>query len=163
MFTYKNLSLSFGFVYRYGNKIRLDDAFNSNYTDYNALPGDLINRWQFPGDEQITNIPAILDKTMEEQLDERSLNPYELYNKSDLRVADGDFIRLKDIKVSYKLPKKLLQGTFIRSANLSAQAYNLWLLYSDKKLNGIDPEFFQSGGISLPMSRTYTFSVNLKF
>ncbi|WP_101261584.1 SusC/RagA family TonB-linked outer membrane protein [Labilibaculum filiforme] len=162
-FSYKNLSCSFSLVYRYGNKIRLDDAYRSSYSDYSSLPGDLINRWQFKGDENITNIPAILDISEAEKLDEAGLNPYELYNKSDVRIADGDFVRLKDIKVSYQLPKSLLKNTFVQSANVSLQGYNLWLLYSDSKLNGIDPEFYQSGGISLPLSRSYTFSLNVKF
>lgn len=127
------------------------------------LYGELINRWQFKGDENITNIPAILDIAEAEKLSEASLNPYQLYNKSDVRVADGDFVRLKDVKVSYRIPQSFLKKTFIQSANVSLQGYNLWLLYSDDKLNGIDPEFYQSGGISLPLSRTYTFSLNVKF
>ncbi|MCY1633434.1 SusC/RagA family TonB-linked outer membrane protein [Marinifilum sp. D737] len=162
-FSYKNLSLSFSLIYRYGNKIRLDNVYSSSYSDYQALPGELINRWQFKGDEKITKIPAILDISEAEKLDEAGLNPYELYNMSTERVADGDFIRLKDVKISYSFPKRMLKKTFIEGANLSLQAYNLWLLYSDDKLNGIDPEFYQSGGISLPLSRTYTFSLNLKF
>jgi TonB-linked SusC/RagA family outer membrane protein len=162
-FSYKNLSFSFSLVYRYGNKIRLDDNYKSSYSDYAALPGELINRWQFKGDENMTNIPAILDTSEAEKLREAGLNPYRLYNKSDVRVADGDFIRVKDIKLSYRLPQSFLKKTFIQSANVSLQGYNLWLLYSDDKLNGIDPEFYQSGGISLPLSRTYTFSLNVKF
>jgi TonB-linked SusC/RagA family outer membrane protein len=162
-FSYKDLSLSFSVVYRYGNKIRLDDVYASSYSDYQSLPGELINRWQFKGDESVTKIPAILDRAEAEKLDDAGLNPYEMYNKSDARVADGDFVRLKDVKVSYSLPKKLLRKSFIEGANVSFQAYNLWLLYSDDKLNGIDPEFYQSGGISLPLSRTYTFTLNLKF
>lgn len=162
-FRYKNISFSFSFVYRYGNKIRLDDAFSGSYSDYRSLPGDLINRWSFPGDEDRTIIPAIITPAVSRRLAEASLNPYEMYNKSDVRVADGDFVRLKSIKLTYNFPNKLLSKTFIKSANVSASAFNLWLLYSDSKLNGIDPEFFQSGGISLPMSRSYTLTLNLRF
>ena len=162
-FKYKNISLSVSLVYRYGNKIRLDDAFYGSYSDYSSLPGDLINRWSFPGDEQVTNIPAIITPGENQKLEDESLNPYELYNNSDVRIADGDFIRLKSIKLTYTLPQSLLSRTFIKSASVSASAYNLWLLYSDSKLNGLDPEFYQSGGISLPMSRSYTLSLTLNF
>lgn len=162
-FRYKNFSLNIGISFRYGNKIRLDDVYRREYTDDESLPRDLINRWQLPGDEKITNIPAIITRRMERKLDVAGLNPYELYNKSDLRVAKGDFVRLKSVRLRYILPEKLFENIFVEGATFTASAYNLWLLHSDARLNGIDPEFFQSGGISLPMSRSYTFTLNLKF
>ena len=88
---------------------------------------------------------------------------YEMYNKSTERIAKGDFIRLKDISLSYTLPGHVLKKTFIKNASLGFQVNNVWLLYSDKKLNGVDPEFFLSGGVSLPVSRMYSFSLNLGF
>jgi hypothetical protein len=84
-------------------------------------------------------------------------------NRSDLRVADGDFIRIKNIRLSYRVPKSLLKSETISNLSLTFSAHNLWLLYSDKKLRGIDPEFHQTGGISLPLTRTYTLSLNAKF
>jgi TonB-linked SusC/RagA family outer membrane protein len=162
-FNYKNLSLTAGFSYRGGNKIRLDDAYQASYDDYSSLPGDLINRWSLPGDENITDIPAILSEIASQNLDNQGLNPYDLYNKSDLRVADGDFVRLKNVKLTYRLPQSFIQRTWLKSATASLSAYNLWLIYSDDKLNGIDPEFFQSGGVSLPLTKSYTFTLNFNF
>ncbi|MGQ1911377.1 SusC/RagA family TonB-linked outer membrane protein [Marinifilum sp. RC60d5] len=162
-FSYNNFSLSVGIHFRYGNKIRLEDAYSDSYDDYSSLPGGLKDRWRSSGDENSTNIPAILSWQFSEQLSDAGLNPYQLYNKSDVRVADGGFVRLKDVSLDYQIPQNWLKNGFINSANLRFQAYNLALLYSDSKLNGIDPEYFQSGGISLPMARTYTFSVNLNF
>jgi hypothetical protein len=37
------------------------------------------------------------------------------------------------------------------------------LLYSDRKLNGQDPEFFASGGVALPQPRQFTLSLNVGF
>lgn len=162
-FNYKNLNLSVGFAYRGGNKIRLEDAFQEEYDDYSSLPGDLINRWSLPGDENITNIPSILSEIVSQRLNGQGLNPYDLYNKSDARVANGDFVRLKNIKLSYRLPKNFLDKTWLKSATASLSAHNLWLIYSDEKLNGIDPEFFQSGGVSLPLTRSYTLTFNFNF
>jgi len=42
-------------------------------------------------------------------------------------------------------------------------ATNPLLLYSDKKLHGQDPEFFRSGGVSMPITNQYTFAINLSF
>ncbi|NOU60855.1 SusC/RagA family TonB-linked outer membrane protein [Marinifilum caeruleilacunae] len=163
IFKYKNWTLSLGINYRFGNKVRLEDAFSDSYDDYSSLPGGLKNRWRKAGDEHVTNIPAILSRWDSEALSDNGLNPYQLYNKSTARVADGSFVRIKNISLNYNLPDSWLRSLNLQSANIKLQAYNLGLLYSDKKLNGIDPEFFQSGGISLPMARTYSFSVNLGF
>ncbi len=170
-FTYKNLDLDIGFSYRGGNKIRLDDIYDVRlsdgssrlYDDFSSLSGDLINRWSLPGDENITNIPSILTETVVQALRNDGLNPYDLYNKSDLRVAKGDFVRLKNIRLNYRLPKSLIDKTWMKSGSISLSAHNLWLIYSDDKLNGVDPEFFQSGGISLPLTSTYTFTLNFNF
>jgi TonB-linked SusC/RagA family outer membrane protein len=169
-FSYKNLDVTVGFAYRGGNKIRLDDFYRNTsnnrgaeFDDYSSLPGELINRWSLPGDENITNIPSIPSRIVSARLDGQGLNPYELYNKSNLRVADGDFVRLKNIKLTYRLPKSLIDQINIKSASMSISAHNLFLLYSDKKLNGIDPEFYQAGGVSLPLTRSYTFTLNFNF
>lgn len=160
-FRYKDWTLSFGLVYKFGSVIRLDDKFYPTYNDYSAFPKELKNRWMMPGDEKKTNIPAILDKRVYDRIE--GMQTYQMYNKSTERVAKGDFIRLKDLSIGYRLPKKWLKQTFINSANLSFQATNLFLLYSDSKLNGIDPEFYLAGGVSSPISKMYTFTVNLNF
>lgn len=170
-FTYKNLSLNVGITYRGGNKIRLDDIYRvrlssgstSFYDDYSALSGSLINRWTLPGDEAVTNVPAILSQQAVESLSAQGFNPFDLYNKSDVRVADGDYVRVRSLSLNYSLPKSILDRTALKSARIGLSANNLWLLYSDDRLNGVDPEFFQSGGIALPLATTYTFTVNLNF
>lgn len=160
-FRYKSFGFNFGFVYRWGNFIRLDDAFSSSYDDYRAFTKDLKNRWRLPGDENITTIPAILDRRTLER--SSWLNTYELYNKSTERVAKGDFIRLKDVALSYTLPQNIAQKFYCNNLRLSFQATNLWLVYADKKLNGMDPEFFASGGVSLPIPKMYTLTLNIGF
>lgn len=160
-FQYRGVEFSFGLVYKYGNVIRLDDAFAPYYNDFSAFTKELKNRWMFSGDEKKTNIPAILDKRTFDKIE--SYQTYEMYNKSTERVAKGDFIRLKDITLRYTFPDRILKHSFMNTASVSFQANNLWLIWSDKALNGIDPEFYSSGGVSLPVSRLYTFSVNIGF
>lgn len=160
-FRFKDWNMSFGLVYKYGNVIRLDDAFHSSYNDYSAFPKELKNRWIMPGDEKLTNIPAILDKRTNKKIE--GMQTYQMYNKSTERVAKGDFIRLKDVTIGYNFPKKWLKGTSINKVSMSFQATNLWLLYSDSKLNGIDPEFYLAGGVSMPVTKMYTFTLNVTF
>lgn len=160
-FTYKKFSLGIFFTYSFGNVIRLDPVFSSRYTDLSATPKEFKNRWMMPGDEKITNIPVILNTR---QYDKYSniTNAYSTYNYSSVRVAKGDFIRLKDISLSYDIPKAWI-GTHIKSASIRLLATNLFLLYADRKLNGQDPEFVKSGGVAAPVPRQFTLSVRLGF
>ena len=167
-FRYKNFSLGVGIVFRAGNKIRLDDLYKTSLIGlrqygYSSISKDLEDRWVAPGDEFFTNVPTIVDRRFEDDLDTRSLNLYEMYNKSDVRIADGGFVRLKTITLGYSIPKTFAQNIGVENARISFQAQNIGLLYSDSKLNGLDPEFYRSGGVALPVPKTYTFSVNVGF
>jgi hypothetical protein len=46
---------------------------------------------------------------------------------------------------------------------LKLAATNLFLIYADKKLNGQDPEFINSGGVASPISKQYTLTLRLGF
>ena len=101
-----------------------------------------VNRWVVPGDEAVTNVPVILDKQVVQGGNADLLSAYDLYNKSTVRVADGDYLRLKSVRLSYNLPGKWYQKVGATNAQISLEGQNLMLLYSDKKLNGQDPDFF---------------------
>jgi hypothetical protein len=76
-------------------------------------------------------------------------------------LASGDFIRLKEISLSYDLPKSFVQKMKMSNLSLKLQATNLCLLYADKKLNGQDPEFFNSGGVAVPVPRQFTLTLKI--
>jgi hypothetical protein len=117
-----------------------------------------------PGDEEITDVPVILDKQyVTDGANSDLLSAYDLYNKSTVRVADGGYVRLKSVRLSYNLPGKWYQRIGASNASLAVEAQNLMLLYSDKKLNGQDPEFFSSGGVALPQPRLITTSIIVGF
>lgn len=159
-FNYKNFSFSFLLSFKYDYKIRLNDSFFATYSDFDALPGDLVNRWAVPGDESITNIPVILDQGVA-QVNSDAVSAYDLYNRSSQRVANGDYVRLKTARLSYQLPASWIQRMKLSNANVSLEGQNIALLYADKVLNGQDPEFFSAGGVALPQPRIVTFSLNI--
>jgi TonB-linked SusC/RagA family outer membrane protein len=163
IFNYKNFSLNVFLSFKFDYKIRLDDAFSPRYTDFNSLSKSFINRWVVPGDEQITNVPVILDKQVVEGGNADLLSAYDLYNKSTVRVADGSYVRFKSVRLSYNFPSKWYQKLGATNAQLSIEGQNLFLLYSDEKLNGQDPEFFSSGGVALPQPRLITTSIIIGF
>jgi hypothetical protein len=56
-----------------------------------------------------------------------------------------------------------LKSIKARAASLSLVGNNLWLIHSDKKLMGQDPEFYQSGGVALPVQRQFSMSLKLTY
>ncbi len=160
---YKNWKLNVFCSYQFGNKIRLYPSFHASYSDMDAITKDMKNRWLMPGDEDYTNIPVIASKEMYDKYGYELESTYNAFNYSDQRVAKGDFIRLKELSLEYRVPKSFLTKFGLTSASLKAQGTNLWLMYSDKALNGQDPEFFGTGGVALPVPKQYTFSLKLGF
>jgi hypothetical protein len=86
---------------------------------------------------------------------------YNAYNYSTERVAKGDFIRMKEISLGYEFPKNITNSLRVNKLSLKLQATNLFLLYSDSKLNGQDPEFFNTGGVALPMAKQFTMTLRI--
>ena len=159
-FKYKGFTLNIFATYSFGNVIRLDPAFHVSYSDLSATPKEFKNRWTMAGDEKRTDIPAIADLRLI-QNDSRLAYAYNAYNKSTARVAKGDFIRMKEISLSYEFPKNLIAPLKLNSLSMKLQATNLFLIYSDKKLNGQDPEFFNTGGVAVPMPKQFTFTLRV--
>ena len=159
-FSYKNWHLNVFVTYAFGNVVRLDPTFARSYSDLVAMPREFANRWVVPGDEAKTDIPAIAD-LRQIQNDSYLGYAYNAYNYSTARIAKGDFIRMKEISLAYDFPTKWISYVGLSNVSMKLQATNLFLIYSDKKLNGQDPEFFNSGGVAVPMARQFTFTLRL--
>ena len=86
---------------------------------------------------------------------------YNAYNYSDARIAKGDFIRMKEIALGYEFPKNWISHWGLSNLSLKLQATNLFLIYADKKLNGQDPEFFNTGGVAVPVPKQFTLTLRM--
>jgi hypothetical protein len=161
-FQWKGLKLNIFFTYSFGNVVRLDPCFKARYSDLTAMPREFKNRWVVPGDEKQTNIPVIASRTQVFNNSQLSY-AYNAYNYSTERIAKGDFIRLKEVSISYDFPKKWIQSMKMSALSLKLQATNLALLYADKKLNGQDPEFFNTGGVATPLPKQFTMTLRIGF
>lgn len=160
IFRYKNFRLNMFITYSFGNKIRLDPIFSNKYSDLTAMPKEFKNRWTIPGEEESTNIPVIAHRRQSE-MNRYLRTAYNSYNYSDVRVADGGFIRMKEVSLSYDFPQTCLIPLRLNSLSLKIQATNLFLIYADSKLNGQDPEFFRSGGVATPVPKQFTLTLRL--
>lgn len=84
-------------------------------------------------------------------------------------VFDASYIKLRQVTLGYKLPKKMLSKLPIRDLSFSLVGRNLALLYS--KIPHIDPEtaFSSANGEQgqefgqLPSTRSIGFNINFKF
>ena len=125
------------------NNDRYFDESNGRFMTYNQS-SRLLNRWKEPGD--ITDIPRHGEYT---EFDSRLLE-------------DASFLRLKNLMLSYSLPKHLLKKTgFIRGLRVYAQGQNL-LTFTN--FSGLDPEGTTNlYAAQYPMSRQYTFGLDLMF
>ncbi len=160
MFDFKGFHLNVFMTYSFGNKLRLDPVFSAGYSDLTSFTKDFKNRWALPGDEALTEIPAIASRRQVYSNDYLSM-AYNAYNYSTARIAKGDFIRLKEVSLTYDLPKSLISHLRLNTASVKFAATNICLLYADKKLNGQDPEFFNSGGVASPNPKQFTLTLRL--
>lgn len=159
-FRYKGFRLQVYLTYSMGNKLRLDPVFSSSYSDLTAMPKEFKNRWVMAGDEQKTDVPVIITRSQYEN-DNYIKTLYNAYNYSTARVVKGDFIRMKEISLSYDFPARWIRTWGVSDMSLKLQATNLFLLYADSKLNGQDPEFFRSGGVAAPVPKQFTLTLRL--
>ena len=148
--SWKGLTLSALFQGVWGNQIydatRRIDARSVN------LPAWMLNRWT--GEGTSNKIPRFVIA------DPRN------WQSSDLYVHDGDYFRLKNIMLSYELPKKWTTKVFVDSFRLFVSAENL---FTATKYHGFDPEI-SSGGTSLgidygvyPQPRIWTIGFHIGF
>ena len=160
-FDFKGFHLMVFMTYAFGNKLRLDPVFSASYSDLTSFTKDFKNRWVLPGDEMIEGVmPAIASRRQVYSNYELSM-AYNAYNYSTARVANGGFIRLKEVSLTYDIPRSVISHLRLNTASIKLAATNICLLYADKKLNGQDPEFFNSGGVASPNPKQFTLTVRL--
>lgn len=85
------------------------------------------------------------------------------HNSLSCYVEDASFIRLKEMTLSYQLPKKWMRALHISQAKVFCQARDLGLLWKANNVD-LDPEWLPTpdGGVNKPAT-SFTLGVNLKF
>ncbi len=80
---------------------------------------------------------------------------------SDRFLKDASYVRLRNIKIGYKFPKKFLEKTFFTDVALTLQGENL---YNFTKWQGFDPESDRNFDVyQYPTPKQVTFGLDLKF
>jgi TonB-linked SusC/RagA family outer membrane protein len=155
-FSYKGLELSTLFVYNYGNYIYNNARLNVEYFLYttSGFSRNALNAWTTPG--QITDFPRLDEETQ---------------SQTTRFLEKGDFVRLRNVVLSYSLPKSINSRLRIQGLRLFVQGQNL---YTWHKFQGWDPEVSSVSdadpnsnasvsGAQYPALKTVTFGLNFNF
>lgn len=149
--SFKDFSLSFNITYKLGyyfrrSSIRYDYLYASQ--DGHA---DYASRWQQPGDERKTNVPARMYPLV--------AGSDNFYSNASILVEKGDHIRFQDIQFSYVLPTKPVQRMGLSQLRVYLYANNIGVLWRANK-HGIDPDY---AGDVLPQPRSFSLGLSAQF
>ncbi len=153
-FAYKRWSLDVNFKYSLGN-----DVFNYQRSQLESLNGfynqtaAAVNRWTTEG--QQTDMPRVCSSTSDSWVNNERF--------SDRWIEDGSYLKLKKVRLSYRLPLNL---SWIQGLTVWAEGNNLVTL---TKYSGLDPEFSCGNGVLyqgidaglLPQSRSFNLGVKI--
>lgn len=84
-------------------------------------------------------------------------------------VVDGTALKIREIALSYQIPRSVLSNTFVRSLSVGVYARNAFAWYAKSNRNFSDPETSSVGigGIAAtsqyPTTRVFGFSLNASF
>lgn len=134
---------------------------NTDFLDYQNDAGsrfvqanihkDFDNRWQNPGDENITSIPRIYTER-----GDWSKAGYSYYSNGNQFVDSASHIRFKEIILGYNFNSEFLNKIGFNNLSLSVQARNLGVINFNKWDK--DPE-----SLILPAKPTYTLNFSVNF
>lgn len=159
--SFKGLSLSAAFSFVYGNKIyhytrqQLDnDGANLNINAYKLQDG--MSRWKNPGDVATHPKPVLGGNNNAHEYSSRYLE-------------DGSYLRLRNVTLSYDIPRNIAQKVKLNGIKINISVDNLktWT-----KFTGMDPDvpLFTSAwllpGVSsfkYPISRQFNAGIEINF
>lgn len=166
-FRYKNLELNTLFTFQKGGKIwdnsgKRNMGYISDWQIYAFYAG---NYWRKPGDVAKYPRPTLKGYPGVEG------NPWS--NNSSLQVYDADFFRLKELTLSWYMPKAFLKKMKMSTGKIFFTGYNV-LLFTKYPVG--DPEGGRDGEndaarnqspnanfLNLPQQKSFTLGFNLSF
>ncbi|MGA9212149.1 SusC/RagA family TonB-linked outer membrane protein [Kaistella sp.] len=150
---YKQVSFDIGITYKLGYWFRRNSINYTSLISSRDGHSDFAKRWQKPGDEIITDIPAV-SFTSNSARDA-------FYNGSAVLVEKGDHIRLQYINIGYQIKQETLRNSPLKNLHLYCSINNLGLLWKANKA-GIDPDY-NWGTYSLGPVTSYSLGLRAQF
>lgn len=150
-FRWKNFSLSFQINYVLGGYALASYASNYMKDGYDITSGNqaveiYYGRWKKPGD--LARYPKVSQKST----NSGRLSTRYLYNKTNFNLTN--------LTLSYNLPESITSRIHMKSGSISLICDNLYLFTPDEKFGMNSYKTVMNG---YPVTRTFTFSLNLAF
>ena len=167
---YKRWRLNAAFSYSLGAKTRLFKFYADEYgriRPEDNLNRAFLNRWQHPGDENYTDIPAFMTEggtssygyhwssSTSGRVPEIAYTIWSEYNYSNARVVNANYLKCTNIALTYNFN---VEKIGISLLELSASVSNPFV-WSSKELQGQTP--VQSGFTEVQLSERPTFTLGL--
>ena len=146
-FSYKNWNLR-GLIQGAGTTLRnmASDSQTGSIGNYYAY--EAVDRWT------VDNIDATKPRAYERE-EEYWRSDY----VTDYNYQKSGYARMKNLQLSYSIPKKLLNVIMLKDAQVNISGENLFLIYSQDKI--LDPEL--SDMSNYPIMKVYTLGVKVAF
>ncbi len=150
-FAWKGLSVSAFFEYKVGTTIYLEESILLNtsgkYMDFNQMVSAL-NYWKKPGDVGVNPKPVA--------------NGVDSGISSSRYLERGDYLRLKDITLSYSFDKSVLNLLHLKGLKIYASGLNL---YCWNDVNYYDPEVGLTGDNAgmYPLTKSVVGGIEVTF
>jgi TonB-linked SusC/RagA family outer membrane protein len=150
---YKGFSLSANLTYKFGHYfVRPSLQYGALYIGGTGNK-EFANRWQQPGDEKVTNVPAMVFSNYT-QFTNRDV----FYRFSDINVLKADHIRLAYVNLGYTFKFSKKEKSALRQLTLFVNMSNPGLIWTHNK-EGIDPDY---AGMIVP-AQQFSFGVRSNF
>ena len=131
-FSWKGFSISVNIAYKFGYYFQKSTIAYTALVNSGTGHKDYARRWQNPGDELKTNVPAFIYPN--------NGNRDNFYQSSEVNILRADHVRLQYINLSYSLLKERKNNVPFNDLQLYLNAANLGILWRSNKEN-LDPEY----------------------
>lgn len=81
-----------------------------------------------------------------------------MYDLSDVRVANTDFIRCRSLSLAYEVSNEWLKQIYVQRMQIKVSMTNPFMWVADKKWDGLDPET-----VNWPARRMTSLSLQVMF
>lgn len=148
-----NLSYKLGYYFRRPS-VNYYDMYRLELANYMNL--DFLKRWQQPGDEKVTNVPAMASYSDTNE-------GARFYNNSSATVNKGDHVRLQDLSLSYDLDPSNWKNIPVKNVRLYFYANNMGILWKANDFD-IDPDLVPAlDRFTNPVPRSFSFGIKASF
>ncbi|MFA7116743.1 MAG: SusC/RagA family TonB-linked outer membrane protein [Bacteroidales bacterium] len=152
-FRYKNLSFGIMFDYRHGGDFFSVTSMWGQYTGVLAMTaeGDVREKDVVFGKDIYKDLNFVKSDGSKNDIPVNTHNAFaRAYNDRAMSVADGSFLKLREMHITYIVPKKVFRNlNFVKGANVSLIGNNIAILWLDpSNYAKIDPESGTSSGNS---------------